>query len=146
MSHHEPRAVLLAEDSPAIRSILAFLLRGRGYSVIECADGIEALDRARTENPDAVILDVMMPGLSGFEVCRALKEDPATRAIPIMILTSVTQGAGKTDEHWKSLSGADDFMTKPFKSADILQRVAAMTRPKPAADGSLETLDSFRAP
>jgi len=146
MSHPEPRSVLLAEDSSAIRSILAFLLRGRGYSVIECADGTEALDRARTEHPDAVILDVMMPGLSGFEVCRALKEDPATRAIPIMILTSVTQGTGKTDEHWKSLSGADDFMTKPFKAADILQRIAAMTRPKPAAGGAREALDPSWAP
>ena len=134
MSQSEPSTVLLAEDSLAIRSILAFLLRGRGYSVIECGDGTEALERCLADRPNAVILDVMMPGLTGFEVCRALKADPATRAIPVMILTSVTQGAGKTDDHWKALSGADDFMTKPFKAADILQRLTRLMEPRPVGD------------
>jgi CheY-like chemotaxis protein len=131
MSHRDSPTVLLAEDSAAIRSILAFLLRGRGYTVIECLDGDDALDRARTDHPNVVILDVMMPGPTGFEVCQALKSDPATRAIPVIILTAVTQGTGKTDEHWKSLSGADDFVTKPFKAADILSRVARLTTPSP---------------
>ena len=126
MSLLEPRTVLVAEDSAAVRNILAFLLRGRGYPVIECADGREALDRARADHPDVVLLDVMMPGITGFEVCQALKADPATRAIPVMILTSVTQGTGKSDEHWKSLSGADDFMTKPFKAVDILDRIGRL--------------------
>jgi CheY-like chemotaxis protein len=127
MSHETP-TILLAEDSTAIRSILAFLLRGRGYTVLECGDGQEALERARTDHPDAVILDVMMPGPTGFDVCQALKTDPATRGIPIMILTAVTHGTGKPDEHWKTLSGADDFMTKPFKAADILHRIARMIK------------------
>jgi CheY-like chemotaxis protein len=126
MSLLEPRTVLVAEDSAAVRNILAFLLRGRGYAVIECADGREALERICADRPDAVILDVMMPGMTGFDVCQALKSDPATHAIPIMILTSVTQGTGKSDEHWKALSGADDFMTKPFKAVDILERIARM--------------------
>src|SRR5204863_8755763 len=99
---------------------------GRGYGVIECVDGREALDRARADHPDVVLLDVMMPGVTGFDVCQALKADPATRAIPIMILTSVTQGTGKSDEHWKALSGADDFMTKPFKAVDILERIGRL--------------------
>ena len=126
MSLLEPRTVLVAEDSAAVRNILAFLLRGRGYGVIECVDGREALDRARADHPDVVLLDVMMPGVTGFDVCQALKADPATRAIPIMILTSVTQGTGKSDEHWKALSGADDFMTKPFKAVDILERIGRL--------------------
>jgi len=126
MSLPEPRTVLVAEDSAAVRNILAFLLRGRGYAVIECADGREALDRARADHPDVVLLDVMMPGITGFDVCQALKADPATRAIPVMILTSVTQGTGKSDEHWKNLAGADDFMTKPFKAVDILERIGRL--------------------
>ena len=126
MSLHEPRTILVAEDSAAVRSILAFLLRGRGYAVIECVDGREALERARADTPDAVILDVMMPGPTGFDVCQALKADPATRAIPVMILTSVTQGTGKSDDHWKTLAGADDFMTKPFKAVEILDRIGRL--------------------
>ncbi|MBV8881351.1 MAG: response regulator [Planctomycetaceae bacterium] len=126
MSLHESPTVLVAEDSAAIRSILAFLLRGRGYRVLECANGTEALDRTRSDVPDAVILDVMMPGPTGFDVCQALKSDPATRAIPVMILTAVTEGAGKSDDYWKTLSGADDFLTKPFKAVDILARVARL--------------------
>jgi len=144
MSHQSTPTVLLAEDSVAIRSILAFLLRGRGYVVIECADGQEALDRVRAEPPDAIILDVMMPGPTGFDVCQSLKSDPATRAIPIMILTSVTQGTGKSDDHWKALAGADDFMTKPFKAADILQRLARLLAPRP--DGPRPAADPSPRP
>ncbi len=142
MSHHDAPTVLLAEDSAAIRSILAFLLRGRGYTVVECVDGPGALERARTDRPDAVVLDVMMPGPTGFDVCRTLKADPATRAIPILILTAVTQGTGKSDDHWRALSGADDFVTKPFKAADILQRLARLIAPHPGP-GS-EEIDTGR--
>ena len=126
MPSHEPATVLIAEDSLAIRNILAFLLRGRGYRVIEAVDGNDALDRARAEPPDALLLDVMMPGQTGFDVCQGLKSDPATRGIQVMILTGVTEGAGKSDEYWKELSGADDFMTKPFKAADIVARIAKL--------------------
>jgi twitching motility two-component system response regulator PilH len=129
MSLRDPRTVLIAEDSAAIRSILAFLLRGRGLEVIECANGDDALERIRLSPPDMVILDVMMPGKSGFDVCRALKGSDATKAIPVMILTSVTQGTGKSDEHWKALSGADEFLTKPFKAVELLSRVDRLLEP-----------------
>lgn len=135
MSAYEPATVLIAEDSTAIRNILAFLLRGRGYRVVECADGQEALDRARSEPPDAVLLDVMMPGMTGFDVCQALKSDPATRGIPVMILTGVTDGAGKSDDYWKELSGADDFLTKPFKAVDIVARIGRLVAKSAAPKG-----------
>ncbi len=132
MSLREPRTVVIAEDSAAIRSILAFLLRGRGIEVIECADGDDALDRINLLHPDLAILDVMMPGLSGFDVCRRVKDTDATKSIPVLILTSVTQGTGKSDEHWKTLSGADDFLTKPFKAVDLLSRVDKLLEPAPS--------------
>lgn len=129
MSLRDPRTVVIAEDSAAIRSILAFLLRGRGIEVVECCDGDDALERIKHLHPDLAILDVMMPGLSGFDVCRAVKDTDATKSIPVLILTSVTQGTGKSDEHWKSLSGADDFLTKPFKAVDLLSRVDKLLEP-----------------
>ena len=129
MSLRDPRTVVIAEDSAAIRSILAFLLRGRGIEVVECSDGDDALERIKLLHPDLAILDVMMPGLSGFDVCRAVKDTDATKSIPVLILTSVTQGTGKSDEHWKTLSGADDFLTKPFKAVDLLSRVDKLLEP-----------------
>jgi len=129
MSLREPRTVVIAEDSAAIRSILAFLLRGRGFEVIECSDGDHALERIKLLHPDLAILDVMMPGLSGFDVCRAVKDSDETKSVPVLILTSVTQGTGKSDEHWKTLSGADDFLTKPFKAVDLLSRVDKLLEP-----------------
>lgn len=118
-----PLRVLVAEDTTAIRAVLAFMLRSRGYEVEEAANGREALDRALAQPPDLVLLDVLMPLMNGFEVCARLKSEPATRDVPILILTSVARDSGKDDAHWKKTSGADEFMVKPFKAHDLLDRI-----------------------
>jgi DNA-binding response OmpR family regulator len=117
------KTVLIAEDTAAIRTIIAFLLRARGYEVLESPDGNDALEKALAYRPDLVILDVLMPGKQGFEVCTYLKSNEETRSIPIMILTSITRESGKSDDHWRRLSNADDFVSKPFKAHDLLARI-----------------------
>ena len=117
------RTVLIAEDSASIRSILAYLLRARGYEVIESADGSDGLEKALALRPDLIVLDVLMPGKTGFDVCSYLKANESTRSIPVLILTSITRDSGKSDDHWKKLSGADEFVSKPFKAHDLLARI-----------------------
>lgn len=117
------KTVLIAEDTAAIRTILAYLLRSRGFEVVESGDGNDALEKALTLRPDLIILDVLMPGKQGFEVCCYLKSNEETRHIPILILTSITKDSGKSDEHWRQLSNADEFVSKPFKAHDLLGRI-----------------------
>ena len=124
------KTVLIAEDTAAIRTILSFLLRARGFQVVEAADGNEALDKALTLRPDLILLDVLMPGKQGFEVCSYLKSNEDTRRIPILILTSITRESGKSDEHWKRLTNADDFVSKPFKAHDLMARIERLLQPE----------------
>jgi chemotaxis family two-component system response regulator PixH len=131
------KTILIAEDTAAIRTIITFLLRSRGFDVVESVNGTDALEKALALRPDLIVLDVMMPGLSGFEVCSYLKANLATHEIPILILTSVTSGTGKSDEHWKSISNADEFVSKPFKSHDLLFRIDRLLEQREAT-GSLE--------
>jgi CheY-like chemotaxis protein len=115
--------VLVAEDDVHIRTILKFTLESGGFEVTEVGDGRSALEQARKLKPDAILLDVMMPHKNGLEVCYELKNDPKMAHIPIMILTATTQASVKSDDHWRVRSRADDFVTKPFKSAEVVKRV-----------------------
>jgi CheY-like chemotaxis protein len=124
------KTVLVAEDTVAIRSILSYLLRSRGFEVVECGDGQEALDKALTLRPDLILLDVLMPRKQGFEVCSYLKANEETRRIPVLILTSITRDSGKDDNHWRRLSNADDFISKPFKAHDLLARIDRLLEAK----------------
>jgi CheY-like chemotaxis protein len=123
MALSNPKTILIAEDTAAIRTIIAFLLRARGFEVVESANGTDALEKALALRPDLIVLDVLMPGMTGFDVCSYLKANEATRDIPILILTSVTSAAGKSDEHWKRISNADEFVSKPFKAHDLVARI-----------------------
>jgi two-component system alkaline phosphatase synthesis response regulator PhoP len=123
MSASKPKKILLAEDNGSIRSILAFLLRQRGYEVIESGDGEDALEKALSLHPDLILLDIMMPGRTGLEVCSILKGNDAYKNIRIVILTAATKDSGKDDAHWRRLSNADDFISKPFQATDLLQRI-----------------------
>ena len=123
MALSNPKTILIAEDTAAIRTIIAFLLRARGFEVLESASGTDALEKALTLRPDLIVLDVIMPGMTGFDVCSYLKANEATRDIPILILTSVTSASGKNDEHWKRISNADEFVSKPFKAHDLVARI-----------------------
>lgn len=113
----------MVDDEPAIVKLVSMNLEMDGFEVISAYDGVEALAKAREENPDLIILDLMMPGLDGIEVCRALRKTDALT--PIMFLTV------KDDEVDKVLGlemGADDYVTKPFSPRELVARVKAMLR------------------
>jgi two-component system OmpR family response regulator len=121
--------VLVVEDDRNLSDTLKYNLRKDGYDVVTAGDGVEALDAARREKPDLIILDLMLPKLSGFEVCRILRKD---MTVPILILTA------KTDETDKIVGleiGADDYMTKPFSLRELLARARAMLRRAKMAEG-----------
>ena len=114
--------VLIVEDDQTLLSVLEYNLRKEGYTVVTAADGVQALEAARKEKPDLIILDIMLPKMSGFEVCRILRKE---MTVPILMLTA------KDDEIDKIAGldlGADDYMTKPFSMRELLARVRAMLR------------------
>ncbi|MBI4289392.1 MAG: response regulator [Chloroflexi bacterium] len=115
------RKILLADDEEPVRALLAATLNGgSGYKVLEARDGIEALEVARVERPDLVLLDVMMPGMDGLEVCRCLKADPETDGIAVIILTAMAQDADRA----RALeAGANGYLTKPFSPSALLAKL-----------------------
>jgi DNA-binding response OmpR family regulator len=120
------RKILVVEDTRSIREIIAHLLRGRGYEVETSGDGTDAQARVAAFRPDLVILDAMLPGKSGFDLCMELKGDERTRGIRVLMLTAATRDSGQGEDYWRQRSRADDFMTKPFKGADLVERVARL--------------------
>ena len=125
------RRILIAEDDPNIRNILKFMLEGKGYEVLACEDGQLAKDALPKFKPDLVLLDVMMPKKNGLEVCYEIKNDPKTLHLPVLVLTATTQTSTKGDDYWRVRSRADDFITKPFNSADLLARVGKLLDAQP---------------
>ena len=124
--------ILIVDDEKTIADILAYNLRKEGYDTLEAFDGDTGLRLAISENPDLVILDIMMPGLDGYEVCKQIRE---TSQVPIIMLTA------KAEESDKVLSfelGADDYITKPFGMKEMLARVMANLRRSAKAPGSQE--------
>lgn len=120
-----PQKVLLIEDDAAFRKAEAEALRLAGFEVAAAPTGRQGLSRARKERPDLVVLDLVMPGLSGLEVCLQLKQDPATASIPILILT----GNDKDGQEIACLDlGADDYLTKPVKAERLAAHCRALTR------------------
>jgi two-component system OmpR family response regulator len=114
--------VLIVEDDPNLLATLKYNLQKDGYDAATAIDGAEALEAARKEKPDLIILDIMLPVLNGFEVCRILRKE---MTVPILMLTA------KTDEMDKIVGleiGADDYMTKPFSMRELLARIRAMLR------------------
>ncbi len=114
------RKILVCDDDANIRHIMDFSLEAEGFLVVSAADGREALQRVRAEHPDLVILDVMMPGSDGLSVCRELKQDNATRHIPVLLLTA---RSGKGDREQGLAAGADDYITKPFSPQRLVEKV-----------------------
>ena len=112
--------ILIAEDEPYIYRMLEFRLNSLGHEIIRAVDGAEALELAARENPDLVLLDVMMPVLDGFQVLRRLKSDDETKGIPVIMLTAKGQ---EKDIVTGIEAGAVDYITKPFSFAELIARI-----------------------
>ncbi|MBF6590643.1 MAG: response regulator transcription factor [Ktedonobacterales bacterium] len=133
-----PRRVLIVDDEPSIREVLTHYLTRVGYEVVQAADGPEALRLATARPPDLVVLDLMLPGLDGLEVCRRLR---AWSAVPIVMLTA----RGEQEDILRGFGlGADDYVTKPFSPREVVVRVQAIMRrieattvPAMALDGAV---------
>ncbi len=128
--------ILIIEDEPAIAEGIAYNLRREGYEVARAADGETGLAEARRARPDLVLLDLMLPGLSGLEVCQALRRDGS---LPVIMLTARDS---ETDKVVGLTVGADDYVTKPFSMAELLARVKAVLR---RASASPEAADRVEA-
>ncbi|MBE2315598.1 response regulator [Solirubrobacter sp. CPCC 204708] len=118
-----PRTVLVADDDEDILQLVSFRLERAGYTVVTASDGQQALAAAREHKPDLAVLDVMMPGLNGYEVTRQLRDDEATAAIPVILLTARVQEA---DVSRGFEAGADDYLRKPFSPQELRSRVQAI--------------------
>ncbi|MBO8126664.1 MAG: diguanylate cyclase [Firmicutes bacterium] len=116
--------VLLADDSMTILKVVGSLLESEGFEVITASDGVEAAIKAFSERPDLILLDVTMPKMNGYQVCRLLKNEPATQAIPIIILTSKDQ---PREKFWGYQTGADKYVTKGFDQGPLLAAVKELT-------------------
>ena len=119
------RRVLVVEDEQDVAELIRYNLAKEGYDVTLVGNGADALKRARENKPDVILLDIMVPQLNGWEVCRRLKQDPETRGIPVIMVT------GRVEEGDKVLGfemGADDYVTKPFSPRELVARIRAVVR------------------
>lgn len=117
----EQKKVLVVDDEPTILKLARVKLEKEGFSVIDARNGAEAIEKAKSEKPDVIIMDIMMPKMNGNEACKNIKEDPETHDIPVLMLTAV----GQFEEQLKSLedSGATDYITKPFDPVELAEQV-----------------------
>jgi cyclic di-GMP phosphodiesterase len=130
--------ILVVDDQPSIAGLMSQLLTLRGYEVITAASAEQAEAEVRRQPPDLILSDVMMPGKSGYELCRSMKENAATRLIPFVLITGLSDSSDKV----RGIeSGADDFLNKPVLAEELIARVKSLLRLKEFTD-ELETVDS----
>jgi putative two-component system response regulator len=130
--------ILVVDDHPTIAGLMSQLLTQRGYDVVTAENAEQAAAEVRRQPPDLILSDVRMPGRSGYELCRELKSDPATRLIPFVLITGLTDS---TDKLHGIEAGADDFLNKPVLAEELTARVKSLLRVKEFTD-ELETADS----
>jgi DNA-binding response OmpR family regulator len=117
------KTILIVDDSPTDLKMMAGPLQSQGYRIVTAADGEEALEKALSDRPHLIVLDVILPKKNGFQVCRQLKTSPETQEIKILMLTSKNQ---ESDRHWGLKQGADEYMAKPFDEAQLVANVAKL--------------------
>jgi twitching motility two-component system response regulator PilH len=117
--------VLVVEDSPTQRAMIKDLLKGSGLTVSEATDGVEALEQIFKSCPDVVVLDIVMPRMNGYEVCRRLKADPKTEKVPVVMCSSKGE---EFDRYWGMKQGADAYIAKPFQPTELIGTVKQLLR------------------
>lgn len=127
----KPPVILCVDDEPVNLGLLEALLAPRGYKVVLATNGIEAVEKVRTEHIDLILLDVMMPKMNGFDACRVIKADERTRSIPVIIITALT---AKEDRIKGIEAGADDFLSKPIERGEVFARVKMLLEVKALHD------------
>jgi CheY-like chemotaxis protein len=120
-----PPRILIADDNPQGVELLEAYLAGTDYDIETAADGEETLRKVRDWRPDLILLDIMMPRISGFEVCKRLRADPATREVGVLMITALDQ---HSDVERAVEAGTDDFLTKPINKTELLLRVASILK------------------
>src|SRR5256886_1866485 len=126
-----PAKILIVDDTPHNVKLLADLLAVKGYAVLTASSGAQALEKVETEAPDLVLLDVVMPAMSGYEVCRKIRGNPATAVLPVVMVTALDPA----QERVKGIeAGADDFLSKPINQQELLARVRSLLRIKELHD------------
>jgi len=115
--------ILIVEDSLSEMELMSHYLKESGYNVIQARGAKEAIERALELKPDLIVTDVVMPGMSGFELCRSLKKNPATAKVPIVICSSKNQ---EIDRLWGMRQGADAYITKPYTREQLLRAIKAV--------------------
>jgi DNA-binding response OmpR family regulator len=137
-----PPRILVVDDTPNNVKLLRDLLEAKGYAVATAASGEEALARLEVEKPDLVLLDVMMPGMSGYDVCRRIREDPQTALLPVVLCTSLDP---QTERVKGIEAGADDFLNKPVNQPELFARVKSLLRVKSLQDRVARQAEELRA-
>jgi twitching motility two-component system response regulator PilH len=129
--------IVIADDSPTLRRIVSSVLTKDGHEVIQAEDGVEAVQAVFAHQPDAIVMDVQMPRVSGYVATRLLKDDWQTADIPIILLTSLDQ---QSDKYWGRSAGADDYLTKDFEAPQLIEAVEGVMKQAEAARGGRPAL------
>jgi len=132
-----PETILLIEDEADVADLVRYHLKKAKYRVLHAMDGAEGLEMVRQERPDAVVLDIMLPRLNGFEVAKKLKSDPTTESIPVLILSA----KGESESRIKGLElGAEDYLPKPFSPRELVLRIKALLRRSASVPAAEKTM------
>ncbi|MBU0714791.1 MAG: response regulator [Verrucomicrobia bacterium] len=127
------KKILIVEDEPDFRVALRMRLEANGYDIIEADDGVRGLDAVRQQNPDLIILDVMLPRMNGFKVARLLKYSAKYKNVPLMMLTVMSQ---ESDRKMGREVGADAYLTKPYQPQELLDTISTLVSRQPAFTSS----------